>query len=122
MTRQKGSAQRAKGRGEGDASNPAHWRAAPCAGRHPGGAGEGRDTAVLPLARSAHPLGRDAQLAFPDATDGRSGSVLLECVTFVDGELSQAELALLAVTHPLNTASVELVGLADTGLAYLPMG
>jgi hypothetical protein len=38
------------------------------------------------------------------------------------GFFTQAELALLAVTHPLNTTSVELVGLAETGLAYTPMG
>ncbi len=38
------------------------------------------------------------------------------------GVFTQAELALLAVTHPLNTARVELVGLADTGLAYTPAG
>jgi len=38
------------------------------------------------------------------------------------GATTQAQLAVLACRSDLNTGSVELVGLADTGLAYLPVG
>lgn len=38
------------------------------------------------------------------------------------GSFSQAELAVIACRHELNTDSIALTGLADTGLAYLPFG
>lgn len=36
------------------------------------------------------------------------------------GEMTQAQLALAAATHPLNDAQIGLTGLADTGIAYIP--
>jgi serralysin len=38
------------------------------------------------------------------------------------GAATQAELAVLACRSDFNTGSVELVGLADTGLAYQSVG
>ncbi|MBL8359676.1 MAG: M10 family metallopeptidase C-terminal domain-containing protein [Rubrivivax sp.] len=36
------------------------------------------------------------------------------------GEISQAQLAVAAATHPLNDAQIGLAGLADTGIEYIP--
>lgn len=48
-------------------------------------------------------------------------AALAEFTALLDGgAMTQAQLAVLACRSPLNTGSVELTGLADTGLAYLP--
>jgi hypothetical protein len=52
--------------------------------------------------------------------DARS---LAEFVGLLDsGVFTQASLALIAAQHPLNTQSVELVGLGATGVEFTPAG
>jgi hypothetical protein len=52
-----------------------------------------------------------------------SASVLSSLTELLDsGALTQVSLGLMAANHALNTANIDLVGLASTGLEFWPAG
>lgn len=82
------------------------------------------DSGLFAAAAGSHSNADFVRLVYRNVVGSEpSAADLASYVSLLDsGAYSQAQLATIACRVDINAASVELAGLADTGLAYLPYG